>query len=831
MVDRLCSLLVVEDLHRIVRKGCLQLVEPPSKVLLQVLFGQKLCSERDLRRCRKIVRRLSGDLPAFDSVWLDALVQTQKLTSYQASLIETGQHENLRIGPSIVMDRIGGTSSETFLARDAISSSLIVVKRMSVPAELKAATLARLQHLIEQSKGIDHPGLVLPHACSELGISKLPKRQSDVAHWQGARIDLAIASRLVEGLTLGELLLRRGRFPAEAVMELARQTLEQLALLHERELVHGELGLQNLRLQRDGQLLLLDAGITPALQPELQINAFVRPDRYDGVAPELIGTGQKRTVQSDLYALGALLWQLFAGRPPFTTGDPLAKLAAHQLQRIPDVRELAPETPEKLARAINWLTERDPTRRPASAKQVLNGHANFIGLPRRTSRSVLASFGASFRQPPARSLPKPPSHFPQVLAAATAAVLLAAATVTGLHSPTRQWVLTELPSMGLGATVVAKNTGEPTPDVAVEKAVVQQRVLPLPKPDPKGVIELDNAGPYRAEKLIWRGHQLTLRGRSEAPATILIESDSLRLRATYEIVCEHVRFEYTAASEQRNTNHRPEGESDHDAIAANHRPQQLVIFESQDLKLTNCEWRLPLSARGTSSVEPSALQAFVWAPHNAQDSLKRRLEVRDSQIVGAGGSIVIVGTEREHDLVFDNLLKADGGPLLLIDSHRAKQRALMTIELDHSTLRNCDGIVALKLRETEREMMLDTRLAITLTDTVLALRSPRDGQSQRPAVALLGSGERLMRDWSEHASLASSGSVTSPGLMRFGFVSNDGLRVMSLDANAPKTTGLISADFTFKGEDLYANVDSLLDQFVAPRRSATLPGIQRGDVP
>lgn len=810
------------------------MVEPPSKQLLHVLMGQKLCTERDLRRCRKFVRRLSGDLPAFDSVWLDALVQTQKLTSFQASLIETGQTESLRIGPSIVMDRIGGTSSETFLARDAASSSLIVVKRMSVPAELKAATLARLQHLIEQSKGLEHPGLVLPHACSELGASKQPKRKTDVAHWVGVRVDLAIASRLVEGLTLGELLLRRGRFPANVVTEIARVVLEHLALLHERDLVHGELGLQNLRLQANGQLLLLDAGITPALQPELQINAFTRPDRYDGAAPELIGTGQQRTSQSDLYALGALLWQLLAGRPPFTTGDPLGKLAAHQMQRIPDVSELAPETPPKLVRLIQWLTERDPTQRPTTARQALVGHTNSIGLPRRASRSVLAGFAASFRQPPARCLPKPTSHFPQVVAAAAAAVLIAAVTVIGLHGKTRNWVLAELPRIGLPSDIASSSANsDPAAQTseAASKTDNEPRLLPLPKPDPKGLIELDSAGPYRAEKLIWRGHQLTLRGRAEAPATILVDSAALHLRATYEIVCEHVRFEFSEPSEQQNSQTASTSEAAASTNAAPQRPQQLVIFESQDLKVANCEWRLPLSTTEVSAAGQRALDAFIWAPHNAQDSLKRRLEVRDSQIVGGGGSIVIVGTGREHDLAFDNVLKADGGPLLLIDSHRGKQRALMTIEVDHSTLRNCDGIAALKLRETEREMVLDTRLAITLTDTVLALRSPRGGQSKLPAVALLGSGERLMRDWADHASLTSSGSVTSPGLMRFGFVSTDGSRVVSLDSTAPKTTGLISAGFTFKGDDLYASSDSLLDQFVAPRRSATLPGIHRGETP
>lgn len=809
------------------------MVEPPSKQLLQVLFGQKLCTERDLRRCRKFVRRLSGDLPAFDSVWLDALVQTQKLTSYQASLIETGQHDNLRIGPSIVMDRIGGLTSETFLARDAASASLIVVKRMSVPAELKAATLARLQHFIDVTKGLEQPGLVLPHACSDLGASRPTKRKSEAAHWTGARVDLAVASRLVEGLSLGELLLRRGRFPPEVVIEIARQVLDQLSALHERDLVHGELGLQNVRLHRSGQLLLLDAGITPALQPELQINAFTRPDRYDGIAPELIGTGQKRMPQTDLYLLGVLLWQLLAGRPPFTTGDPLAKLAAHQMQRIPDVRELAPETPERLARLILSLTERDPSQRPASAKLVLTGSPSSIGAPRRSTRSHLASFAASFRQPPTRSLPKPTNHFPQVVAAAAAAVLIAAGALFALHGQTRNWVLAELPHFNRGSLLPTttpandsnseSSTATPTPHVS--------KLMTLPKPDPKGVIELDAGATYRAEKLIWRGHQLTLRGQADAPATIRIESQPLWLRATYQIVCEHVRFELAPSdpSARNSEQTAPDADETSATSAAPRMPQQLVVFESQDLQLAHCVLKSPLSLEEDSLQSGPTRQAFAWAPHNAQDSLKRKLKVDDSQIIGTYGSIFVAGAGRDHDLEFNNVLKVDGGPLLLIEPHRARQRALMTIELNHSTLRDCDGIVSLKLRDSQRGMLVDSRLAITLNDTVIALRTPPGGQSHQPAVALIG--ERLLPDWSDHVSIAATSSVTSPGLMRFGLVAADGSRVKSLDGSIGKTSGLISADFTFKGDNLAAVEDSLLDQCGAPRRSETLPGIHLGDAP
>src|SRR5262249_45959926 len=84
---------------------------------------------------------------------------------------------------------------------------------------------------------------------------------------------------------------------------------------------------------------------------------------------------------SELYAFGCLLWELLAGRPPFPTGDPLAKLAAHQSRRVPDIREFAPDTPQPLADAIGALTERNPSRRPESFNEVATrfGAANPVG--------------------------------------------------------------------------------------------------------------------------------------------------------------------------------------------------------------------------------------------------------------------------------------------------------------------------------------------------------------------------------------------------------------------------------------------------------------------
>ena len=142
--------------------------EPPSKQLQNVLFGQKLCTPRDVRRCSSRVRRLSRDLPTFDSVWLDALVQSRVLTAFQAQVIETDEATDLTIGPCLVLDRLGHSSrAETFLARHRSSREPCVIKQVSISIELAEGTLSSLKGVVEKSQVIDHPGLILPQAVSQ----------------------------------------------------------------------------------------------------------------------------------------------------------------------------------------------------------------------------------------------------------------------------------------------------------------------------------------------------------------------------------------------------------------------------------------------------------------------------------------------------------------------------------------------------------------------------------------------------------------------------------------------------------------------------------------
>ncbi|MFW5693440.1 MAG: hypothetical protein ACOCWL_04420, partial [Thermoguttaceae bacterium] len=123
-----------------------------------------------------------------------------------------------------------------------------------------------------------------------------------------------------------------------------------------------------------------------ALRPEEGYSRTdLLPEAYDYLAPERVARGTPPDVASDLYACGCVWWHLLCGRAPLGGGDSLMKLRAAHEARIPDPRELAPETPAALAEAILACTRPEPERRPPSAAEV----AVLLGPPTSQGRRLL----------------------------------------------------------------------------------------------------------------------------------------------------------------------------------------------------------------------------------------------------------------------------------------------------------------------------------------------------------------------------------------------------------------------------------------------------------
>ncbi|MGH3050137.1 MAG: serine/threonine-protein kinase, partial [Gaiellaceae bacterium] len=174
-----------------------------------------------------------------------------------------------------------------------------------------------------------------------------------------------IAMEYVDGETLAELVASRGTLPPPEAAELGIQACRALAAAHAAGLVHRDVKPQNLLLCRDGTLKLGDFGIAVGLEGTRLTAAGTVLGTAAYLAPEQ-ARGDQVTAAADVYGIGAVLYELLAGRPPRTITS-LGQLGASETYRIADVRELAPGVPAALAALVTRCLAYEPQDRPASA--------------------------------------------------------------------------------------------------------------------------------------------------------------------------------------------------------------------------------------------------------------------------------------------------------------------------------------------------------------------------------------------------------------------------------------------------------------------------------
>ena len=183
--------------------------------------------------------------------------------------------------------------------------------------------------------------------------------------------DPFIVMELVEGETLEARLRQRAPLSVDESVRIGSALLDALEAAHDRGLVHRDIKPSNVLLSTAGAVKLADFGIakaTDTTDPGLTMSGQVLgTPRY--LSPEQ-AAGEPATPASDLYSLGAVLYECVAGRPPFEGPSAIAVALAHQRSPVPPLLEVAPRLPATVADTIERALRKDPQERFADAAEM-----------------------------------------------------------------------------------------------------------------------------------------------------------------------------------------------------------------------------------------------------------------------------------------------------------------------------------------------------------------------------------------------------------------------------------------------------------------------------
>jgi eukaryotic-like serine/threonine-protein kinase len=180
----------------------------------------------------------------------------------------------------------------------------------------------------------------------------------------------AIVMELVEGESLGRR-LGRGPLSIDETVHLGREIAEGLAAAHARGIVHRDLKPDNVMITAEGRAKILDFGLAKRLEGEASLTEDHRViGTYRSMSPEQ-AKGLDLDHRSDLFSLGILFYEMLSGRPPFDGGSTLDTLTRICTYRQTPLRQLNPAVPEELSYLVDHLLEKEPSRRPRTAREVV----------------------------------------------------------------------------------------------------------------------------------------------------------------------------------------------------------------------------------------------------------------------------------------------------------------------------------------------------------------------------------------------------------------------------------------------------------------------------
>jgi serine/threonine protein kinase len=175
-----------------------------------------------------------------------------------------------------------------------------------------------------------------------------------------------LVMEFLEGRTLYQMMRERRALPEAEALALASRICDPLQYMHDRGILHRDLKPENIMLCRDGTIRLMDFGIARLAHARRLTFVGFAPGTPHYMAPERVN-GKRGDPRTDIYGLGAILYEMLTGVIPFNDDDPMAIMNARVTGDPEPLRRLKPEISPQAEEIVLQAMERDPDKRYPTA--------------------------------------------------------------------------------------------------------------------------------------------------------------------------------------------------------------------------------------------------------------------------------------------------------------------------------------------------------------------------------------------------------------------------------------------------------------------------------
>jgi serine/threonine protein kinase len=347
------------------------------------LSVEKICNDmarnglrapQDIRALRQRWLREAGASAGNYTLFAQWLALHRHVTSYQADVLLGRRSDPLLLGSYKVLNRI--SRGRLIGVYEAVhpQGQVVAIKVLPPARAADPKVLGRFQREARLAMRLRHPNV----------IRTFQAGQHQCTHY--------LVMERLEGETLKDVLLRRGRLPAAEAVRLLYQAFLGLQHVHEQGLVHRDLEPANLMLLKGGAaqtettldrtVKILDIGLGRAVFDEGQPGGVVANLTTSGdqlgtplyCAPEQSRDPHQADIRADVYSLGCVLHHALSGQPPFEDRGPIRLIVSHATEPPPRLASLHLDVPARLQEVLDGMMAKDPAMRfptPAQAAQQL----------------------------------------------------------------------------------------------------------------------------------------------------------------------------------------------------------------------------------------------------------------------------------------------------------------------------------------------------------------------------------------------------------------------------------------------------------------------------